>query len=111
VYRQNYPDPEFSAMPVSLNRIVQIALAVQDVDRAETFYQTTLGLRRLYRFGDLAFFDCAGVRLLLEKAGEPEAVSDAAPIYFACVDIALTVRELQQEGVVSSAIPTDTFWR
>ena len=23
-----------------------------------------LGLRKLYRFGDLSFFDCAGVRLL-----------------------------------------------
>ena len=92
-------------MPVSLNRIGQIALAVQDVDRAEAFYQNTLGLRRLYRFGDLTFFDCAGVRLLLEKAGESEAVSHASPIYFSCADIALTVRELQQQGVVFDASP------
>ena len=92
-------------MPVSLYRIGQIALAVRDVDRAEAFYQNTLGLRRLYRFGDLTFFDCAGVRLLLEKAGEPEAVSHASPMYFSCADIALTVRELQQQGVVFDASP------
>jgi methylmalonyl-CoA/ethylmalonyl-CoA epimerase len=90
----------FGAMPVSLNRIGQIALAVQDVDRAEVFYQQTLGLRRLYRFGDLAFFDCAGVRLLLEKAHGPEAFNHGSPIYFSCPDIALTVRDLQQRGVV-----------
>jgi len=92
-------------MPVSLNRIGQIALAVQDVDRAEAFYQDTLGLRRLYRFGDLRFFDCAGVRLLLEQAGEPEAVNQGSPIYFSCADIALTVRDLQQRGVVFDAPP------
>jgi methylmalonyl-CoA/ethylmalonyl-CoA epimerase len=36
-----------------LNRIGQIAMAVSDVDRAEQFYQDTLGLRRLFRFGCL----------------------------------------------------------
>jgi methylmalonyl-CoA/ethylmalonyl-CoA epimerase len=92
-------------MPVSLNRIGQIALAVEDVDRAEAFYQNTLGLRRMYRFGDLTFFDCAGVRLLLEKAGDPAAVNHASPIYFSCADIALTVRELQQRGVAFEAQP------
>ena len=55
-------------MPFALNRIGQIALGVRDVDVAEAFYRDVLGLRKLYRFGDLTFFDCAGVRLLLEKA-------------------------------------------
>jgi len=54
-------------MPFSLGRIGQIALAVRDVDKAEAFYEGTLGLRKLYRYGDLSFFDCCGVRLLLEK--------------------------------------------
>ena len=55
-------------MPLALSHIGQIALAVADVDRAEVFYEQALGLRKLYRFGDLTFFDCAGVRLMLEKA-------------------------------------------
>jgi methylmalonyl-CoA/ethylmalonyl-CoA epimerase len=92
-------------MPAQLTRIGQIALAVGDVDRAEDFYQNTLGLRRLYRFGDLAFFDCAGVRLLLEKAHDPEAAHQGSAIYFCCADIALTVRELQQRGVVFDGAP------
>ena len=92
-------------MPFNLNRIGQIALAVRDVDRAETFYQETLGLRKLYRFGDLTFFDCAGVRLLLEKTHDPDAANHSSPIYFSCDDIALAVRELGQRGVVFSSLP------
>jgi methylmalonyl-CoA/ethylmalonyl-CoA epimerase len=92
-------------MPVSLNRIGQIALAVRDVDRAEAYYQNTLGLRKLYRFGDLTFFDCAGVRLLLEKAHDPAGAAHNSPIYFACADIATTVRDLQQRGVVFNSLP------
>jgi methylmalonyl-CoA/ethylmalonyl-CoA epimerase len=93
-------------MPFSLGRIGQIALAVRDVDRAEAFYQETLGLRKLYRFGDLAFFDCAGVRLLLEKTRDPESVDDdSCAMNFTCADIVLTVRELQQRGVAFSEPP------
>ena len=54
-------------MLLNLNHIGQIALPVTDVDRAEKFYGNVIGLRKLYRFADLSFFDCAGVRLLLEK--------------------------------------------
>ena len=92
-------------MPVNLNRIGQIALPVSDVDRAEEFYQHKLGLRKLYRFGDLTFFDCAGVRLLLEKAHNPNALNHGSPIYFSCTDIALMVRELRQRGVVFNGQP------
>jgi methylmalonyl-CoA/ethylmalonyl-CoA epimerase len=54
-------------MLLNLNHIGQIALPVIDGDRAETFYENVIGLRKLYRFGNLSFFDCAGVRLLLYK--------------------------------------------
>lgn len=75
---------ENCTMAIGLNRIGQIALTVRDVDSAEAFYQTTLRLRKLYRFGDLTFFDCAGVRLLLEKAHDPANASHSSPIYFSC---------------------------
>ena len=69
-------------MPLTLNRIGQIALAVRDVDKAETFYRDVLRLRWLYRFGDLTFFDCSGVRRPLEKASEPEEAICGSPIDF-----------------------------
>jgi len=92
-------------MQLNLDHIGQIALAVADVDRAEAFYGGTLGLRRLYRFGDLTFFDCAGVRLMVEKAHAPENIAHASVIYFRCADIALAVRELTQRGVSFSSKP------
>jgi methylmalonyl-CoA/ethylmalonyl-CoA epimerase len=92
-------------MLLNLSHIGQIALAVGDVDRAEAFYAETLGLRKLYRFGDLSFFDCAGVRLLIEKARSPEDIARASVIYFRCADIVLAVRELEQRGASFTAKP------
>jgi methylmalonyl-CoA/ethylmalonyl-CoA epimerase len=94
-----------ASMFLNLDHIGQIALAVGDVDRAEAFYRDVLGLRKLYRFGDLTFFDCAGVRLMLEKAHAPENIPKSSVIYFRCADIALAVRELEQRGVTFSSKP------
>ena len=84
-------------MPLTLGPIGQIALPVRDVDRSEAFYGDVLGLRKLYRFGDLSFFDCAGVRLLLEH--DPKAIASSGTIYFRCADLALMVRTLTARGV------------
>jgi methylmalonyl-CoA/ethylmalonyl-CoA epimerase len=92
-------------MHLNLDHIGQIALAVGDVDRAEAFYRDVLKLRKLYRFGDLTFFDCAGVRLMLEKAHAPENIPKSSVIYFRCADIALAVRELEKRGVIFSSKP------
>jgi catechol 2,3-dioxygenase-like lactoylglutathione lyase family enzyme len=92
-------------MFLNLDHIGQIALAVADVDRAEAFYKDVLGLRKLYRFGDLTFFDCAGVRLMIEKAHTPESIQNASVIYFRCADIALAVRELERRGVIFQSKP------
>ena len=85
-------------MAFSLGPIGQIAIAVADVDQAEAFYGGRLGLRKLFRFGDLCFYDCAGVRLLVEKAAEG-AHRASSPIYFRVADIALARRELESRGV------------
>lgn len=58
-------------MTIALNQLGQVSLSVDDVDAAEEFFGQKLGLRKLYRFGDLVFFDCAGVRLFLEKVAVP----------------------------------------
>lgn len=84
-------------MLLNLTHIGQIALPVSDVERSEAFYRDVLGLPKLFRFGDLTFFDCAGVRLLLEKSRE--AFKPQGCIYFRCADIALTVAELTRRGI------------
>jgi len=92
-------------MLLNISQIGQIALPVLDVDRAEAFYEKVLGLRKLYRFGNLTFFDCAGVRLLLEKTSHPETVTHTGCIYFRCADIALAVAELKQRGLMFDSTP------
>jgi methylmalonyl-CoA/ethylmalonyl-CoA epimerase len=91
--------------PSTLSRIGQIALSVRDVDSAEAFYRDVLQLRWLYRFGDMTFFDCSGLRLLLEKVKEPGEPTHASPIYFKCTDIARAVSELEQRGVTFTSKP------
>ena len=90
-------------MQLNLSQIGQIALPVTDVDRSETFYETVVGLRKLFRFGDLSFFDCAGVRLLLEKTADVTGARGC--IYFRCADIALAVAELKRRGVSFDSAP------
>ena len=92
-------------MRLNLDHIGQIALPVADVDRAEAFYRDVLGLRWLYRFGDLTFFDCAGVRLLLEKTLDVGDVARSSVIYFRCADIGVAVGELRGRGVVFDGVP------
>jgi methylmalonyl-CoA/ethylmalonyl-CoA epimerase len=92
-------------MLLNLSHIGQIGLPVSDPDRSEAFYADVLGLRKLYRFGDLVFFDCAGVRLLLEKVARPEDLVPRGCIYFRCADIALSATELEKRGLVFTGRP------
>jgi methylmalonyl-CoA/ethylmalonyl-CoA epimerase len=89
-----------------LNRIGQIAIAVSNADRAEAFYETVLGLRKLYRYRDLVFFDCAGVRLMLSPPENGAAVEpDQGAIYFHVADLALAVADLRAKSVTIVAEP------
>ena len=87
-------------MTIGLNPIGQINLLVDDIDLAEKFYEETLKLRKLYRFGNLIFFDCAGVRLLVEKGGKLPFIPESSVIYFRVPDIQLTCAELKKRGVL-----------
>jgi methylmalonyl-CoA/ethylmalonyl-CoA epimerase len=92
-------------MALALNAVGQIALPVRDADRSETFYGTALGLRKLFRFGTLVFFDCAGLRLMLEQQADPARVVAGCVLYFRCADIALTAKALQGRGVSFESQP------
>jgi methylmalonyl-CoA/ethylmalonyl-CoA epimerase len=87
-------------MAFALGPIGQIGCAVSDVDRSEAFYGGILGLRKLFRFGNLSFHDCNGVRLLLDQTTESKDARGSSPLYFWVADIALARRELERRGVV-----------
>jgi len=82
----------------SLARIGQIAINAHDVDRATAFYRDVLGLPHLFRAGQLSFFDCGGVRLMLDKAEKPEFDHPSSILYFQVGDIQAAHRRLQEAG-------------
>lgn len=52
---------------LELGSLGQISRSAKDIAAAAHWYGQVLGLRHLYTFGKLAFFDCDGVRLLLSE--------------------------------------------
>jgi methylmalonyl-CoA/ethylmalonyl-CoA epimerase len=91
---------------MNLSQIGQIALAVSNTDRSEEFYEKTLGLRKLYRYGPLAFFDCAGTRLMLSPPEDGQTVIVAqGAIYFRVSDLLLAVKSLQDQGIAIESAP------
>ena len=80
---------------MKLDRIHQIAVRARDLDEAVSFYRDTLGVKFLAKYDPpgLAFFDFAGVRVLLEKAG-PKST-----LYLWVDDIDSAFSELQAKGV------------
>jgi methylmalonyl-CoA/ethylmalonyl-CoA epimerase len=83
----------------AITSIGQIAINVQNLERAVAFYRDKLGLKLLYEFPGLAFFDCGGVRLMLSRAEKPEFDHPASIIYYKVSDIMAASRSLEDAGV------------
>jgi predicted enzyme related to lactoylglutathione lyase len=85
---------------IGLSRIGQISMNARDFDRAVTFYRDTLGLRFLFTAPPhLAFFDCDGVRLLLDMPEDKEFDHPGSILYFAVDDIHAMHQTLVSRGV------------
>ena len=81
---------------IQLGTIGQIARTVDDIAAARAWYGDVLGLPHLYSFGDLAFFDCGGVRLFLSQGDKPAAESI---LYFQVADVRSAHDALAARGV------------
>jgi methylmalonyl-CoA/ethylmalonyl-CoA epimerase len=81
-----------------LSRIGQIGVGVKDLDRAVAFYRDVLGLPFLFRVPQLAFFDCAGVRLMLSPPERPELDHPASILYYIVDDLSQAYETLQTRG-------------
>lgn len=91
---------------LSLSRIGQIAITAHDLDRAVSFYRDTLGMRFLFQAPPkLAFFDCGGIRLLIEEPKLAEFDHPASIIYYKVDDIQQACTALQDRGVTFDAMP------
>ena len=86
-----------------LGPIGQISRTVRDIDEACAWYGQVLGLKHLYTFGKLAFFDLGGTRLYLSAEGAeagPESI-----LYLRVDDIGAAYSELTARGVEFKGAP------
>jgi methylmalonyl-CoA/ethylmalonyl-CoA epimerase len=89
-----------NATGIGITRLGQIAINAKDVERATAFYQDKLGLTLLFKAPPgLAFFDCGGVRLMLDRAEKPEFDHPSSVLYFAVPNIQAAYGKLQEVGV------------
>jgi len=82
----------------ALTRIGQIAINAHDVDRATAFYRDVLGLQHLFRAGQLSFFECGGVRLMLDRAEKPEFDHPSSILYFQVGNIRAAHKRIKDAG-------------
>ncbi len=93
------------AASLGIQNIGQISIIVHDLPRATAFYRDTLGLPLLFTAGNMAFFDCGGVRLMLGPASSPELDHPSSILYFRVPDINAAHRRLTEMGVKIEAPP------
>jgi DNA-binding CsgD family transcriptional regulator/catechol 2,3-dioxygenase-like lactoylglutathione lyase family enzyme len=86
---------------IGLEAIGQVSRSVADVADSELWYRDVLGLPHLFTFGELAFFDCGGVRLYLQQGeAKPESI-----LYFRVADIHAAAKALEDKGVAFVSAP------
>ena len=87
---------------MNLGPIGQIARSVSNTAASEAWYRDVLGLKHLYSFGTLAFFDCGVTRLMLSQEGgmKPESI-----LYLRVTEIAATHDALKARGVKFTHAP------
>lgn len=89
-----------------LTQIGQIAVPVSDIDRAIIFYRDVLGMHFLFQAPPgLGFFDCNGIRLMLDAPAKAQAENYSSIIYFKVPDLQAAFKALSTRGVIFEEIP------
>jgi methylmalonyl-CoA/ethylmalonyl-CoA epimerase len=106
-----------TAANIGITRLGQIAINVQDIERATAFYRDKLGLPLMFTAGTLAFFDCGGVRLMLSPPEKPEFDHPSSILYFSVPDITAAHAQMVAAGVhfedephLIAKMPTHDLW-
>src|ERR1017187_9954416 len=80
-----------------LSSIGQIAITITSLERAVAFYRDMLGLKLLFQVSGMAFFDCAGIRLMLTGSENP-GENYSSILYFRVPDIQGAAKTLESRG-------------
>lgn len=88
-----------------LSKIGQIAISVNDIDRATAFYRDKLGMKYMFTANGMAFFSGDGMRLMLSRLNKTESDHIGAVIYFNVDDIQKAYKTMLDRGVKFEEIP------
>lgn len=81
-----------------LGAIGQVSMTVTEIERSVAFYRDQVRLPHLFTAGQLAFFDCGGVRLMVDALPEAQGNGNSV-LYFRVGDIKAAQAELAGRGV------------
>ena len=85
---------------LGLAAIGQIAMNATDIPRAVRFYRDALGMQLMFEVPPkMAFFDCAGVRLMLSLPENAEFDHPGSVLYFRVDDIEQSYATFKERGV------------
>lgn len=97
---------DINSSEFGLNQIGQIAIPVGDLERAVVFYRDVLGMRLLFQAPPgLAFFDCGGIRLMLDVPAKGKKNHYASIIYYKVDDLLSAYEILKVRGVAFEQPP------
>lgn len=102
---QSRPSVQLGGRPLQ-----QVAMTTANLERAITFYLHTLGLPLTFTANNMAFFDIAGVRLMIALDEDRPGRRATTILYFDAPDFDTTVGRLRAAGV-SLQGPVETVQR
>lgn len=86
-------------------RLAQVAITVQDLDRAKAFYRDVLGLPHLFDAPPgLVFFQCGETRLMLSRPEGPDTAGSSI-LYYGVDDVEAAYEEMRAKGVAFDEPP------
>jgi methylmalonyl-CoA/ethylmalonyl-CoA epimerase len=86
-------------------RLAQVAIGVEDLDRAKAFYRDLLGLPHLFDAPPgLAFFQCGETRLMLSRPEGPDTAGSSI-LYYGVDDVAAAYEQMRARGVAFEEAP------
>lgn len=104
------PEQPLASVGLAGQRLQQVALTTRDLPRAIIFYRDTLGLPLMFESNGMAFFDVAGMRLMIAlDANRPQA-RPTSILYFDAPNFPAVLSRLIAAGVDREG-PVETVQR
>lgn len=92
------PAPE-PRVALGARPLEQVALTTRDLPRAVSFYRDVLGLPMMFESNGMAFFDVAGMRLMIAHDPERPQGKPTSIVYFHAPDFDATLAGLARSRV------------